>query len=84
MTEEQEIRVQVEIFGEQYTLKGTTSSAQMLQVAQHVDKVMKKLAKRNPRLSRAQVQVLAALNMADELIALREEYENMIKMLEPE
>jgi len=84
MSEEQEFRVEVEIFGEYYTLKGDSSPAQMLKVAQYVNHKMRQLAGRNPKLSKSQVAVLAALNMADELIKLREEYENMVRMLEPE
>lgn len=84
MSEEQEFRVEVEIFGEYFTLKGDSSQAQMLKVAQYVSNKMKQLSERNPRLSRSQVAVLAALNMADELLKYREEYENMVRMLEPE
>ncbi|MCG9968149.1 cell division protein ZapA [Pelotomaculum terephthalicicum JT] len=84
MSEEQKFRVEVEIFGEFYTLKGDSSPAQMMKVAQYVNHKMKQLAERNPKLSKSQAAVLAALNMADELLKLREEYENMVKMLEPE
>lgn len=84
MSEEREFRVEVEIFGEYYTLKGDSIPAQMMQIAHYVDNKMKQLAGRNPKLSKSQVAVLAALNLADELIKLREEYENMVRMLEPE
>lgn len=84
MAEEQEFRVEVEIFGEYYTLKGDSSQTQMLKVAQYVSNKMKQLSERNQKLSRSQVAVLAALNLADELLKYREEYENMVRMLEPE
>lgn len=84
MSKEREYRAEVEIFGEYYTLKGDSIPAQMLKVAQFVNNKMKQLAGRNPKLSKSQVAVLAALNLADELIKLREEYENMVRMLEPE
>jgi len=78
-----EFRVEVEIFGEHYILKGGSSTEQMLAIAQYVNHKMKQLAGRNPRLSRSQVAVLAALNLADELTRLREEYDNLVKILDP-
>jgi len=84
MSAGQEFRVEVEIFGEHYILKGGSSPEQMLAVAQYVNHKMRQLAGHNPRLSKSQVAVLAALNLADELIRLREEYDNMVKILDPE
>ncbi|OPY58602.1 MAG: Cell division protein ZapA [Pelotomaculum sp. PtaU1.Bin035] len=79
----QESRVEVEIFGEYYILKGDSSPEQMLMVAQYVNHKMKQLAGRNPKLSKSQVAVLAALNMADELSRLQEEHDNLVRILEP-
>ncbi len=81
---EQESRVEVEIFGEYYTLKGNCPSEHMLRLAQHVSHKMKQLAGRNARLTKAQAAVLAALNIADDLVKLQEEHDNLVKMLEPE
>lgn len=81
---EQENRVEVEIFGEYYTLKGDSTKEEMLGLAQFVNRKMKQLADRNTRLSKSQTAVLAALNIADELKKLQEEHENLIRMLEPE
>lgn len=81
---EQENRVEVEIFGEFYTLKGDSSPDKMLLLAQYVNRRMNQLAGRNPKLTRAQLAVLAALNIAEELKRLQEEYDNLVKMLEPE
>lgn len=81
---EQEYRVEVEIFGDFYTLKGDSSPERMLLLAQYVNRKMKHLAGRNPRLTKAQLAVLAALNIAEEFKKLQEEHENLVKMLEPE
>lgn len=81
---EQESRVEVEIFGDYYTLKGDSSPEQMLMLAQYVNRKMKQLAGRNPKLTRTQTAVLAALNIADELKRLQEEHDNLVRMLEPE
>lgn len=80
----QEARVEVEIFGEYYTLKGDSSPDEMIAVAQYVNRKMKQLAGVNARLSKSQVAVLAALNLADELNKLRQEYDSMVKILESE
>ncbi|OPZ74182.1 MAG: Cell division protein ZapA [Firmicutes bacterium ADurb.Bin456] len=80
----QESRAEVEIFGDYYIMKGDNSPEQMLILAQYVNRKMKQLAGRNPRLSKTQVAVLAALNIADELMKLREEQESIVKLLEPE
>jgi len=80
----QENRVEVEIFGEYYTLKGDSSPGQMLALAKLVNRKMRQLAERNPRLTRTQAAVLAALNIAEELKKLQEEYDNLVRLLEPE
>ena len=60
-----ESRVEVEIFGEHYTLKGDNSPEQMIVLAQYVNRKMKQLAGWNTKLSRIQTAVLAALNIAE-------------------
>jgi len=81
---EQESRVEVEIFGEYYTLKGDGTREEMQALAQFVNRKMVQLAGRNNRLSKSQTAVLAALNIADELKKLQEEHGNLVRMLEPE
>ena len=80
----QENRVEVEIFGEYYTLKGDSSPEQMRALAKFVNQKMRQLAERNPRLTRTQAAVLAALNIAEEFKKLQEEYDNLVRLLEPE
>ncbi|MDD4237884.1 MAG: cell division protein ZapA [Desulfotomaculaceae bacterium] len=81
---EQESRVEVEIFGEYYTLKGDSSPEELIMLAHFVNRKMKALSGRNSRLSRTQTAVLAALNIAEELKRLQEEYDNILKIIEPE
>ncbi|MDD2553781.1 MAG: cell division protein ZapA [Desulfotomaculaceae bacterium] len=77
-------RIEVEIFGEYYTLKGVSSPEEMMALALYVNRKMIQLATRNTKLSKSQTAVLAALNIADELMKLQEEHDNLVKMLEPE
>lgn len=81
---EQEFRVEVEIFGEYYTLKGDCSPEEMTALAQFVSRRMKQLSGRNPRLTKAQTAVLAALNIAEEFKKLQDEHNELVRMLEPD
>lgn len=81
---EEVTRVDVKILGEYYTLKGSSSQEEMMALAEYVNRKMSQLATRNNRLSKFQTAVLAALNIADELIKLQEKHDNLTRMLDPE
>jgi len=66
-----ENRVKVEIFGESYVLKGPESIEYLQTLAQYVDKKVRQLAVRNSRLGKERASLLAALNIADELMKLQ-------------
>nr|WP_051331205.1 cell division protein ZapA [Aneurinibacillus terranovensis] len=82
MHENNKERVVVEIYGQYYTMKGESSSSHMRMVAGYVDDKMRKIASANPRLDTNKLAVLSALNMADEYFKLRQEYEELLKLLE--
>ncbi len=77
-------RVEVKIYGEEYIVKGNATREHIEKIAQQVDQKMVQIAHRNPHLSQARVAVLTALNLADELNHLQEDYDNLIKLLEDE
>jgi cell division protein ZapA len=52
-------------------------------LANYVNRKMKGLSGRNPRLSRTQTAVLAALNIAEELKRLQDEHDNLMGIIEP-
>lgn len=81
MAGEQE-KVIVEIFGEKHVIRGQESPEHILKVARVVDKKMRLIAERTPRLAIHQIAILAALNLADELEKLREEQETLMQLLE--
>ncbi len=83
MSDEQN-RVDVEINGVRYTIKGDTSPENMFKMSRHVDEQIKLVLRRNPRLSLYKAAVLVALNITEELFSLREEYDNLVHILEPE
>jgi len=77
-------KVDVEIFGENYVIRGTETREHVLMLANYVDKKMKQISNRNPRLSASKVAVLTAINIADELSKLQEDYDNLVKVIEDE
>jgi len=80
---EETSRVEVEICGERYILKGEAPPEHMRQVASHVQRLMKQALQRNPRLSLSKAALLTAMNVTDEFLKLRADYDNMVKLLEP-
>jgi len=73
MEEKEKNRVTVNIMGEEYVLRGSSSTNYMYRVGSYVDQLMKSLAEKNIQMSKQRIAVLAALNLADELIRLKEE-----------
>ncbi|NLP17490.1 MAG: cell division protein ZapA [Firmicutes bacterium] len=58
-------RVKVQIYGEEYTLKGRANPEYIREIARYVDGIMMEIKERNPKLASTQVAVLAAVNIAD-------------------
>lgn len=74
-------KITVEIFGEKHVVRGEGTPEYIKNLAHEVDKKMRLVAQRLPRLSVHQVAILAALNFADELAKLREEQETLMQLL---
>jgi len=74
-------KISIEIFGERHVVRGEGTPEHVQALAQEVDKKMRLLAQRLPRLSVQQLAVLTALNFADELARLREEHETLLQLL---
>jgi len=75
-------RLSVEIYGQQYRLSGKASSSHMRMVARYVDDKMKEIAQGNFRLDTAKIAVLSSVNIADEYFRLRQEYEELLRLLQ--
>ncbi|MBE7048556.1 MAG: cell division protein ZapA [Ruminococcaceae bacterium] len=69
----------VKINNQEYTLASSASREYMLGVADIVDKKMKEVSRLNPGLNTTHTAVLAALNVADEYVRLRREYDMLKK-----
>jgi cell division protein ZapA len=77
-------RVSVEIFNQEYIVKGNENAEYIEMLAAYVDRRMRMIEQRNHSLSIAKVGVLTALNLADELNKLQEDYDDLVKVLEEE
>jgi len=74
--------VRVRILGEDHIIKGDAPAEYIIKLAQQVDTHLTKIQKSNPTLPRHKAAILAALNIADELERLREEYNELLKLME--
>lgn len=77
-------KVIVDIFNEEYVVKGDENPDYIEMLASYVDRRMRTIQQRNPNLSTVKIAVLTALNLADELNKLQEDYDEMVKSLEEE
>lgn len=75
------VKITVEIFGEKHVVRGDGTVAHIQGLAHEIDKKMRLIAQRLPRLSVHQMAILTALNLADELAKLREEQETLMQLL---
>jgi cell division protein ZapA len=75
-------RLTVDIYGQQYRLSGKASVNHIRTVAGFVDDKMNEIANGNHRLDTAKIAVLTAVNIADEYYRLRQEYEELLKILQ--
>ena len=74
-------RVRIQIGLKHYTLTGTESEASLYRIAAYVDRKMKEISEAAPSLSTTDVATLAAVNMADELLRLKDEQSEMHERL---
>lgn len=77
-------RVVVDIYGEEYIIKGDATQEYITMIAKYVDKKMRQIANRDPRLSPTKVAVLVALNITDELSKLQSDYDSIVKLIQLE
>lgn len=64
--------MQVEIFNQSYTVRGDLDEAYVASIARYVDGKMRDIASSTRTVDTLRIAVLAALNIADELHAIRQ------------
>jgi cell division protein ZapA len=70
-------RVDVEIFGKVYTVRGEKDPEYVRRVAEFVDRKMREIAQVTDTVSTSRIAILASLNIADELMTMLEESEEL-------
>lgn len=73
-------RTVVRIAGQEYTLMADLPEDYIHKVAIYVDKKMSEVARRRSDLSTSMIAVMAAVNIADEVLELRGEKDAFMKM----
>jgi cell division protein ZapA (FtsZ GTPase activity inhibitor) len=64
---------QVKIYGKSYTVKETESDIPIDQISEYVDSKMRELAGSAPKMGTIDIAILAALNIAQELMECQNE-----------
>lgn len=72
-------KIEVQILGQKYTVKGETEEKQMKEIALYVDSKIKEVLRKSPGMSPLNASILAALNIAGEFHALKKEQETVTK-----
>lgn len=67
----------VEIFGQEYKIRGAGDPQYIHKIAGFVDKKMREIAHSSGIMSQSRIAILAALNIADELYQEREKRERV-------
>jgi cell division protein ZapA len=71
----------VEIFGQEYKIKGVGDPQYIHRIAGYVDRKMREIAHSSGIMSQSRIAILAALNIADELHQEKENRKNIQKEL---
>ena len=71
----------VEIYGQTYSLRGEGNQKYVQDVAAYVDRKMREIAEHTTTVDSLKLAVLAAVNIADELHALREQMAQQEQMV---
>ena len=74
--------VRVEIFDQEYRVKGTLDPDYLEVLAKYVDGKMRSIATRSHNVDSVRVAVLAALNIADEYHQMKAKYEAVAEQVE--
>lgn len=82
MSEGEKNRATVEIYGKTYTIVGPSSPEWIRDVAQLVDDKMREISQRHPHLDVVKIAVLSAVNLADENLRLKQELDELVKLIE--
>lgn len=72
----------VNIFGQEYALRGGEDADHVREVAEHVDQRMREVARGSRQVSSLRVAILAAMNIADDLLRERNTNPSFVRLEE--
>ena len=75
-------RIQVELLGENFTVRGDSSRDHILKTAAYLNGQFDDLQARYPALSHKNLALLASFHLADELLRVRKDYEALVSILD--
>jgi len=75
-------KIQVQIFGTEYSLKSDMDEEYVRNVASYVDAKLRHFSDATSVKSSTKIAVLTALNIADELFRLKQKYETILAEIE--
>lgn len=78
-----EDRTTVIINGQEYIVKGERSEY-IKELAAYVDNKMRQVGQRFPNFPPSKLAVLTALNIADELYKVQQDYDTLVKLIQEE
>ncbi|MBO9130582.1 cell division protein ZapA [Bacillus sp. 165] len=82
MSQQNKKRINVDIYGQQYSIVGDESTSHIRMVAAIVDDKMREINAKNPSLDINKLAVLTAVNVVHDYIKLREEHERLRERLQ--
>ncbi len=74
-------KVNVKIFGQEFTVKGEDTPEYVESLASYVDKKMREVASASSVITSHKVAILTAINIADELFRLRKQMDEQEETL---
>lgn len=74
--------IEVNILGQNYTIKGDAPEEYMKKLAAFVDLKLKEVHRSSPTIAPLKAAILASLNIADELYKIREEHDKATREIE--
>ncbi len=75
-------RFRIEIDGEEYVVRGSSTSEHVAEIGRMINQKIEAIRSAQPNLPRHRVGMLVAINLADELYALRKENQELLDVLE--
>ena len=81
MADGEKNKMTLNIHGSNYTIRTTQESQKVTDIVEYVNQKMDEVARYQPKLNYKDVAVLAALNMAEEYLNLKEEYNQLVDII---